>query len=121
MVTVEKIIAELKIGGYLDAAEYIERQFATINRTAEFGYMKAFIIEGDFTETPAVRSSERCGQPTASTTISMWTHWNTTMTCSACGVRCTSWEMQTAGRSTESLLNSCVACWCDVSTDSKIS
>lgn len=26
MVTVEKIIAELKIGGYLDAAEYIERQ-----------------------------------------------------------------------------------------------
>lgn len=29
MVTVEKIIAELKIGGYLDAAEYIERQFAT--------------------------------------------------------------------------------------------
>lgn len=37
MVTVEKIIAELKIGGYLDAAEYIERQFATINRTAEFG------------------------------------------------------------------------------------
>lgn len=50
MVTVEKIIAELKIGGYLDAAEYIERQFATINRTAEFGYMKAFIIEGDFTE-----------------------------------------------------------------------
>lgn len=30
MVTVEKIIAELKIGGYLDAAEYIERQFATI-------------------------------------------------------------------------------------------
>lgn len=28
MVTVEKIIAELKIGGYLDAAEYIERQFA---------------------------------------------------------------------------------------------
>lgn len=50
MVTVEKIIAELKVGGYLDAAEYIERQFATINRTAEFGYMKAFIIEGDFTE-----------------------------------------------------------------------
>ena len=53
MVTVEKIIAELKIGGYLDAAEYIERQFATINRTAEFGYMKAFIVEGDF-------SDERC-------------------------------------------------------------
>lgn len=50
MVTVEKIIAELKVGGYLDAAEYIEWQFATINRTAEFGYMKAFIIEGDFTE-----------------------------------------------------------------------
>lgn len=48
MVTVEKIIAELKVGGYLDAAEYIERQFATINRTAEFGYMKAFIIEGYF-------------------------------------------------------------------------
>lgn len=48
MVTVEKIIAELKIGGYLDAAEYIERQFATINRTAEFGYMKAFIVEGYF-------------------------------------------------------------------------
>lgn len=50
MVTVEKIIAELKIGGYLDAAEYIERQFATINRTAEFGYMKAFIVEGDFSD-----------------------------------------------------------------------
>lgn len=48
MVTIEKIIAELKVGGYLDAAEYIERQFATINRTAEFGYMKAFIVEGDF-------------------------------------------------------------------------
>lgn len=48
MVTVEKIIAELKVGGYLDAAEYIERQFVTINRTAEFGYMKAFIIEGYF-------------------------------------------------------------------------
>lgn len=48
MVTVEKIIAELKIGGYLDAAAYIERQFGTINRTAEFGYMKAFIIEGYF-------------------------------------------------------------------------
>ena len=48
--TVEKIIAELKIGGYLDAAEYIERQFATINRTAEFGYMKAFIVEGDFSD-----------------------------------------------------------------------
>ena len=50
MVDVQKIIAELKIGGYLDAAQYIERQFATLNRTAEFGYMKAFIIEGDFTE-----------------------------------------------------------------------
>lgn len=50
MVTVEKIIAELKIGGYLDAAEYIERQFATINRTAEFGYMKVFIVEGDFSD-----------------------------------------------------------------------
>mgnify|MGYP005837969509 FL=1 len=50
MVTVEKIIAELKVGGYLDVAEYIERQFATINCTAEFGYMKAFIIEGDFTD-----------------------------------------------------------------------
>lgn len=50
MVTVEKIIAELKVGGYLDAAAYIERQFATINRTAEFGYMKAFTVEGDFTE-----------------------------------------------------------------------
>lgn len=50
MVTVEKIIAELKVGGYLDAAEYIERQFATINRTAEFGYMEAFIIEGDFSD-----------------------------------------------------------------------
>ena len=48
MVTVEKIIAKLKVGGYLDAAEYIERQFATINRTAEFGYMKAFIVEGYF-------------------------------------------------------------------------
>ena len=48
MVTVEKIIAELKVGGYLDAAEYIERQFATINRTAEFGYMKAFTVEGHF-------------------------------------------------------------------------
>ena len=50
MVTVEKIIAELKVGGYLDAAQYIERQFTTLNRTAEYGYMKAFIIEGDFTE-----------------------------------------------------------------------
>ena len=50
MVTVEKIIAELRVGGYLDAAEYIERQFFTINRTTEFGYMKAFIVEGDFTE-----------------------------------------------------------------------
>lgn len=50
MVTVEKIISELKVGGYLDAAQYIERQLATINRTAEYGYMKAFIIEGDFTE-----------------------------------------------------------------------
>lgn len=50
MVDVQKIIAELKIGGYLDAAQYIERQFVTLNRTAEFGYMKAFIIEGDFTE-----------------------------------------------------------------------
>ena len=58
MVTVETIIAELKVGGYLDAAEYIERQFATINRTAEFGYMKAFIIEGDFTE-DACRSQLR--------------------------------------------------------------
>ena len=48
MVTIEKIISELKVGGYLDAAEYIERQFGTINRTAEFGYMKAFIIEGYF-------------------------------------------------------------------------
>lgn len=50
MVDVQKIIAELKIGGYLDAAQYIEQQFASLNRTAEFGYMKAFIIEGDFTE-----------------------------------------------------------------------
>lgn len=58
MVTVEKIIAELKVGGYLDAAEFIERQFASINRTAEFGYMKAFIIEGDFTE-DAYRSQLR--------------------------------------------------------------
>lgn len=117
MVTVEKIIAELKVGGYLDAAEYIERQFATINRTAEFGYMKAFIIEGDFTE-DAYRSQLRAlwTAYSASTTISMWTRWNTTMTCSACGVRCTSWEMQTAGRSMESLSNSCAVCWCDVST-----
>lgn len=74
MVTVEKIIAELKIGGYLDAAEYIERQFATINRTAEFGYMKAFIVEGDFSRMNATApSSGRSGQRTASITISMWT------------------------------------------------
>lgn len=50
MVDVQKIIAELKIGGYLDAAQYIERQFTMINRTAEIGYMKAFIIESDFAE-----------------------------------------------------------------------
>lgn len=72
MVTVEKIIAELKIGGYLDAAEYIERQFATINRTAEFGYMKAFIVEGDFSD-ERYRAQLRSGQRTASITISMWT------------------------------------------------
>ena len=52
MVTVEKIIAELKVGGYLDAAEYIERQFATINRTAEFGYVPASPETG--------RSDARC-------------------------------------------------------------
>ena len=44
MVTVEKIIAELKIGGYLDAAEYIERQFATINRTAGGGHGPAVVV-----------------------------------------------------------------------------
>lgn len=48
--TIEKILSELKAGGYLDAAEFIERQLVTLNRTAEYGYMKAFIIEGDFTE-----------------------------------------------------------------------
>lgn len=48
--TVEKIVSELRTGGHLDAAQYIERQFTVINRTTEFGYMKAFIIEGDFTE-----------------------------------------------------------------------
>lgn len=73
MVTVEKIIAELKIGGYLDAAEYIERQFATINRTAEFGYMKAFIVEGDFSDERYRAQLRRSGQRTASITISMWT------------------------------------------------
>lgn len=122
MVTVEKIIAELKVGGYLDAAEYIERQFATINRTAEFGYMKAFIIEGDFTD-DAYRSQLRALWTAYCLhhNLDVDTLWNTTMTCSACGVRCTSWEMQTTGRSTESLSISCAACWCEILTVSKIS
>lgn len=50
MVTVEKIIEELKIGGYLDAAEFIEQQYTALNRTAEFRYLKAFVTGGDFVE-----------------------------------------------------------------------
>lgn len=73
MVTVEKIIAELKIGGYLDAAEYIERQFATINRTAEFGYRKRSLLRATSRMNATAPSSGRSGQRTASITISMWT------------------------------------------------
>lgn len=50
MVTMGKIIAESKVGGYMDAVAYIERQFTTLNHTTEYGYMKAFISKGDFTE-----------------------------------------------------------------------
>lgn len=51
MLTVEKIIAELKIGGYLDAAEYVERlSSAAQKRKSELDYMKKFIEQSDFTE-----------------------------------------------------------------------
>lgn len=47
---VEEIVSGLKAEGHVEAARYIEKNLAVINRTAEFGYMKAFVIEGDLAD-----------------------------------------------------------------------
>lgn len=47
--TTEKMITELRLGGYLDAADYIER-LAETHRSREYGYITAFALGSDFAE-----------------------------------------------------------------------
>lgn len=49
MVTVKKMISELRLGGYLDAADYIE-QLAGTHRSREYGYLTAFAVGSDLGE-----------------------------------------------------------------------
>lgn len=46
----KKIASELNKTIYTDTSQYVGRNVAAINRTAEFGYIKAFVIEGDLTD-----------------------------------------------------------------------